>query len=260
MEPSDAISYIETDIRSVLRDVLKGEYGFDKNLSAELQQRWAAEQKKRRPAVVTSDLLDYAHLGELKTIIIKKENWPKFADAFGNKTEFDVLMSIVIRYRNSVAHSRTLLPYERVHLEGIAGLIRTQVTRFRSEQSVDGKYYPIIESVTDSFGNEAKLRTEFNEPTPTGLKLRVGDVVTVKCVGTDPQGRRLTWKISRGPLGGLVDTQTGGEVTLRWTVERRDVAMNVYIRIEMSSDGEYHRHGTHDMSASFRYEVLPPGA
>jgi Swt1-like HEPN len=166
MEPSAAIAVIETDLRHLVRVVLEKAHGSDwlaKNLDAatihRLQERLEEERKRRAPAKVSSDLMAYTHLYELRTVIEK--NWQEFSPALGEKKEFVVLMDKVEDFRNAPAHSRELLPHERSLLDGIAGTVRTQVAMYVSSQDPDKRHYPVIESIRDSFGNE---------PTPESMK------------------------------------------------------------------------------------------
>lgn len=264
MEPTASIAVIETDLRRVARIVLSKAHGTqwleivaDKDTIASLEKRLEEEMKRRAPAVVPTDLAEYTHLYELRRIIEK--NWELFSSALGAKREFSVLMDKVEDFRNAPAHSRELLPHERLLLEGISGTVRTQVTTYLSEQSSDTRHYPVIESIGDAFGNsaDAGLENTHQSITATGLVLQVGNVIHFEMRGWDPQGRELTW--TWGVLSASsANSVTGTEGAFDYTVTEKDVGKNLFIEVALASPGPYHRHHDFDHRASFQYEVDPP--
>lgn len=265
MHPSAAIATIENDLRSVVRDNRPGgeeEQWLRKTLGDpvvdDLVKRRAEESSRRKPVRVPESLLTYTHLYELRKCL-EAISWSTLADSLGKKAEFDVLLNQVERYRNTVAHSRELLGHEASFLEGIAGIIRTRVTIHRSGMDIDSKHYPLIESVHDSFGNEADDLDPAQAWTSenTNLRLQVGDVVKFSCVGWDAQGRELTWTLE--PMfGGSSSTAIGTEVELSWTVVEGDVGARKMIAIRLKSSGKHHRHSGDDQTVMFSYAVEPP--
>jgi hypothetical protein len=126
-----------------------------------------------------------------------------------------------------------------------------------SNERPDMSWYPRIESLTDSLGNSLMSETGIlNVP----ARLQVGDVLTFRCVGWDPQDRELTWTLSAmAAQGPLLDRQVGSEVTLTWNVEEAHVADPSIVVIQMRSDGQYHRSlAGYDGSISALYPVDPP--
>lgn len=265
MEPSAAIAIIETDLRELARSVLGEKFGakwieavLDTDAIAELEGRREEERKRRSPAIVVEDLIAYTHAYELQTMIERR--WELFATSLGKKREFTVLMDKVNDYRNAPAHSRELLPYERSLLEGIAGEVRTKVIAYRSSQAPDASYYPIIESVRDSFGTSASLRSPIHaaDVTVTGRRLHVGDVVRFECRGWDPQSRKLTWVLSN--IGAeTIAKAAGSEVVIELVVRDQNVGAGFYPHIRVVSAGRYHRHEGYDQEVIFHYAVDPPG-
>lgn len=263
MEPSAAIAIVETDLRHLAEAVLSKNDGtewIEEHLEQEvverLKGRLREEVKRRSPATVPSALVSYTHLFELRKIIEK--NWQEFAVALGEKRDFVVLMDRVEDFRNAPAHSRELLPYEKSMLEGIAGTVRTQVTRYMSSKYQDARDYPVIESIRDSFGNaSADLSSTQASSVETGLVLRVGDEVIFECRAWDPQGRELTWQWGRvfASQGSAI---TGSEVSLPWVVTEKDVGARLQIEIQVLSSGPYHRHTQYDHRVTFVYAVEPP--
>lgn len=122
-------------------------------------------------------------------------------------------------------------------------------------------YYPVVDLITDNFGNTHDGIT--NLITQTGVRLEIGETVTFTCRATDPEDRELHWKLSNNAHGGpdpQIDEATGNEVTLSYTFARADVGERVPLIIHMRSNGECHRQpvsqGT-DASAMFHYTVNP---
>ena len=266
MEPSASIAIIETDLRRLVRVVSSDKFGtewrtrvVDEDTAAQLTNRYVEKEKRRAPAKVSDDLLDYTHLHELRKVI--EREWEAFSPALGKLREFSILMDKVEDFRNAPAHSRELLPHERSLLEGIAGTIRTQVTAYVSSRSSDLRHYPIIESVRDSFGNQLAVSAPGQLDTvDTGLELQVGTAAEFEARGWDPQGRELTWD-----FGPMVAAQRrvsvmGTEAHFSWSVTEEDVGANFYFQVTLSSSGPFHRFQGFDQRLVFRYGVEPPSA
>ena len=265
MEASASIAVIESDLRALCQKVLAAADGTDwldaseyGALVEKLQERKTEESTRRKPAVVPTSLLSYAHLYELTAIVTKR--WQAFSAALGSKREFEVLSGIVEDFRNAPAHSRELLPYERDLLAGIAGLIRTKVITYMSTTGPDRAYYPVIESLHDSFGHECdRLEDTMSGIARTSLELAVGTVVSVVARGWDPHGRPLTWRFFRHePTDAGRQTAAGDQVTFEYTVTEEDVGVHFSLSVALTSSGKFHRHLNYDHKAGFMYSVRPP--
>lgn len=264
MEATASIAVIEVDLRRLVDAVFTlanganwREQHFDVETIAKLNARFEEERKRRMPVKVPEDLLAYTHLYELRTLI--EGHWQNFASALGEKREFSVLMGKVDDFRNAPAHSRELLPHEKVLLEGISGEIRTKVTLYLSEQSIDSMHYPVIESIRDSFGNvpHHSLADSLIDSAYTNIHLQVGQIVNFEGRAWDPQGRELTWEwgVAFGKGDG---TATGNDVTISWTVSEEDVGRSCHFLIQVTSTGPYHRFSSYDHRITFTYTVDPP--
>lgn len=252
---------LERALRQVIESVFQqrdGQEWLGKVTTALQRDRWsdrAVEEGARRGRRGVAHLpvvgLEYAQLREL--IGILEKDWEPFAAALGYKKEVLALLERFDVIRNAIAHSRDLLPFEEDLLSGIAGDIRNRVTIYMSAQDDAGNYYPRIESIRDSFGNEG------NERFTTGLTLRPGDVVEFSCRGVDPQGRPLAWMLSPRLTQRRVPEETGPEVSLRWQVKPEDVRDMVQLQIYMwALDTPFHKRGNFDERGVFVYRVLPP--
>ena len=234
--------------------------------STDWSERCVAEaaRVKRGVAAVPEVGLSYANFYDLLTIADK--HWEELAPALDKKAITFRLLERFEQLRNSVAHGRPLLAFERDLLSGIAGQIRNQVTIFMSTQDDAGEYYPRIESITDSFGHRidsaGSVDHELAGSQITGKVLRPGDVVTYTAIGTDPQDRTLRWRLTSSQTGRLLAQELsskGTPVALTWVVDDGDVTETAVVQIHMEADGaRYHRFVGFDHRAFFHYTVRPP--
>jgi hypothetical protein len=259
MEPSAAIAIIETDLRAVVRSLYPS--GWTAKVSAEeleqLSKRRDEEARRRAPVSVPTDLLAYTHFYELRKIL--ESDWGSVAPVLGKKREFEVWADHVEDFRNAPAHSRELLWHERALLEGIAGLIRVRVTKYRSSQGRDAMFYPVIEHVVDSFGSavDAPNPDELPPTVDSQATLVPGQTVQFRMRGTDPQGRELIWEL-RSDVMTVRDSARGSEAELTWEVLDEDVRARCFVEIRLKSSGVYHRRSSHDQAVNFEYRVDPP--
>ncbi|MET7718632.1 hypothetical protein [Streptomyces sp. NPDC005407] len=209
----------------------------------------------------TSELA-YAQFFDVLTLL--RKHWEDFKPALGKQSEKMGLLSRFEALRNSVAHSRDLLPFEEELLSGIAGEIRNRVTIYMSSQDPTGDYFARIDSVTDSLGNcidsFPQDPMEHGASLRTGAVLHPGDVITFRCRGTDPQGRDLVWWFL--PNWEADNRRyTGRDLEIAWPVRSLEIAARVDIHIYMESTGPHHRVNTgtasFDHCATFIYTVLP---
>lgn len=254
MEPTEAINLVEVVLRDLVREVIGDAWQGESYIDlAVLERKRDEERSKRRGVAVSDDLLAFTEFLQLQRIIEK--NWTKFEPALKKKKYFDVYMDRLAGFRNPAMHSRTLLPFEAALVEGIVGEFRNLVAIYRSTQGPDMKYYPEIDQIVDSFGNRIRPAMD------TGVVLRPGDEISFKCVGTDPQGRDLSWVMyTAAPTGGLKETDfvEGQEAVLTWSVSDEDVRERAVVSIRLVSSGPYHRHGSWDHEYLFSYRVDPP--
>jgi hypothetical protein len=257
MESTEAINLVEVVLRDLVREVLGGSWTLSRRVDIDkLEEKRREEIAKRRGTEVNEDLLAYTEFTQLQQVIL--DSWDKFSPALGRKKYIDTYFDRLNAFRNPAMHSRPLLEFERDLVNGIVGELRNLVVLYRSTKGPDMEYYPKIEQVTDSFGNNPAAALE----TGPKLRLKVGDVVKFQCRGWDPQDRDLTWqlRIGRTGLDGNVTTEAhGAEVTLTLVITERMVQERLHVEILMMSDGQYHRGGSYDEFCDFYYSVDPPG-
>jgi hypothetical protein len=258
-EPSANLAALENLLRGLIRHRVREDEWSELLNAEDLRERRDQEAKRRPGVVVSDDLLDYTYVWHLTKIVLKF--WDRFKPILGGQAEFKVDMGRIEDMRNAPSHGRELTPHERHLLAGIVGRMRNRVSLYNSESSPDAKHYPILVSITDSFGNvltpdDARTPVKFVD-TSGRLRLQPGQTVEFVCRATDAQGRPLAWRLGGGRSGG--DEATGDDVTLVWNVTEEDVRVDRHVTITLTSTGPYHRRdGTHDFYAVFTYTVDPP--
>lgn len=269
--PADALSSCESALRQLLTYVLTEKFGaewlsviFSHEKLVALTNRHMEEAKKRTTrgvAVIPASLLDYSNFYEL--VNLAEKHWDLVSPALGKKAVTGALLHRFDDLRNSVAHSRDLLPFERDLLSGIAGEIRNRVTIFMSTQAPSGEHFPRAERITDNFGNAADVEAmlRFSNPhVQCEQVLHIGDEIKFLCRGWDPHGRPLTWRLRLLPSSSPVIAEAAGdEVELSWRVDASNVSNATYAMVDIKSDSPYHRWAEGvDGLFLFCYRVEPP--
>ncbi|UWD82792.1 hypothetical protein NY057_00745 [Curtobacterium flaccumfaciens] len=270
LTPTEAIVAIERSLRQLLDVALSDQFGgtwMQQLVAADKVSAWEAKRDteharrgKRGVGATSQRLLDYAEFHEL--IALAEKQWAVIAPALGERRDTAALLRRFDQLRNTVAHSRALLPFEEDLLSGIAGEIRNRVTLWMSKATPNGEHWARIEQVTDSLGRAidgTMMLTHspavFHESVfPT---LSVGDRVEFDCEASDPFGRDLHWQLHVLP-GQQVDSSEGEHVRLRWDVLPEHASSETSVRVELRSSSQSHRFvlGV-DGSAAYRYTVLP---
>lgn len=266
--PTEAVNTCENALRELMANAFQAKWGdgwLDKISTDKQRASWAEkadlqEKRKARRGVVAVPPagLAYSYLYEL--LAFADKNWEPLAEALGKKNEIMPVLDRFEQLRDLAAHGHSLRVFEQEFLSGVAGLIRNKVTIYMSSRDPADNYYPRIEVVSDEFGNEARVTVamEVGGVSNTMLDLKVGQEITFTCTGTDPQDRRLTWRLLvAGHTVVEAHAASGEVVELTWTVEGRHVREHQNVNIQLTSSGEYHRYGYHDHSVAFTYNVRP---
>lgn len=264
MEPTHALEALENALRLAVREVLGSGWTTAKG-APDLGRVRAAqvEEHKRRDGVqVSDDLLSYTEFTALTTLIEK--NWDRgFHQVFEDKKRTDAFFRAVEDVRNTIAHSRQLVQFERDLIAGISGQLRNQITLWRQQQGdLARRYYPVIESIIDSFGRVATNGTYTSGP-DNPVRVEVGQPVSFDCVASDFRQRGLTWQVwVRRPLDftpvmqpNLTLRNSGTfSVTLRPTEQH--VGENVFVLFTVASPGPYWRHNYHPATGHVNFDDI----
>ncbi len=205
--------------------------------------------------MVPSDLIEFTELAELRSIIMA--NWSAFEPALLDEDTTRVYLDRMIAIRHPDAHVRGLLPFEEQLASGMSGLVRNLVATYRSRMDPVSGLWPIVESITDSFGNTKTHGDLYSFPSLAVV--RVGEKVTFRCRASDPDGLQLHWDCRGTRPWQLLGQQDGHEVEFEWSVNALNIGEGTAIEIRLWSDRQHHRHGAIDEEHRFVYTVIPPG-
>ncbi len=265
VDPTEALRTIEVALRLAIREVL-GEYWLNASGapdSTKLRERCDEERRRRDGAVASKDLLNYTETYHLTELIEK--NWDKFKPVFRDKARTVAFFGVIKDIRNNIAHSRELVPFERELISGIAGLIRNQISLYRSSVNSSSKYYPLIESVTDNFGRRGS--DPDRDGVRSGPRLEVGDTLTFTGSAFNARGKPVTWELLKTRTHSFLvsdepalDMADGDSVILQYRVQEDDVQESFHLAIQIKTNSRFHRHAEekYDDRRDFIYPVNPP--
>jgi hypothetical protein len=261
IDPYTELVAAETALRQAVRLILGDKWKSDFSVDdlAKLENKQREEDKRRDGVTVSSDLLDYTETYHLKKMIDK--HWVEFKPIFDDKARTSVYFDTILDIRNTIAHSRPVVPAERLLIAGAAGQLQNQLARFRSQVDGPAAHYASINYVRDSFGNELRDsgRGTTNQNGRT-LRLSVGDHIFFECSASDPRGREVGWRFSRSSRGGsqLIDEQLGHTATFEWVVSEDDVGESRQYSFIIRNKSRFQRHMWGDDSRYAEYHVNPP--
>ncbi|MEQ6896566.1 hypothetical protein [Microbacterium sp. KR10-403] len=269
--PSESLHRLERALRELVRIAIQLPNGTEwQKIEAkhgdEWRQRLQASNARRlsQGGQLTDEhrLLDFTELYELNDLV--NRHWEPLSQALGDKKRTMALLQEVESYRNDIAHSRPILPHQRLLMAGLAGHIENKVVLYVSSSDPTGGYYPVITSVRDQLGTDfaglpSDLRIVFHY---SELTLSPGDELTIEVDAVDPQSRQMeiaaSWS-NTNERGIFVTLHSGAPVTLVVPVTDATVADDAFLQIRITALGTpYHRGGDHDQVAAISYRVVPP--
>lgn len=269
MEPSQALTLIESSLRWLITSVLGAEW-IDAVKPKELEEirrrKTKDEQSGERP-YQDRTLIDYTFTAQLFDVIDSR--WESFQEALGNREFYSALAHFIISDRNPVAHNREVLPWERDLFTGAAGWLQHQVDVYRqSSRNGRDRYYSRIERIVDANGQEMK------EVSPLiGLNFNmcgrsdIGARISFECAATPVRRLQLLWslRIKAGFTSSWreVDQGVGSAVQLSYVFTERDVSEDAEAFITLRTDSKWTRekdsnYGEFDDIRRMRYSVSPP--
>jgi len=239
MEPTEALRSIESALRIVIRDALGEKWKTSPGAPdiEKLEARRKEEISRRDGVIVSDDLLNFTETYHLTNIIEK--NWQSFNPVFDDMKRTLAYFGILKDVRNSVAHSRDLVPFERDLLSGIVGHLRNQVSLFRSSDDTPTRYYPLIESLKDSFGEAGRNVGAITFGTP--LRIDVDQIIAFTGSAFSASSKPVSWWLQSMPEHSVyqepVKVAEGDDVTIQYAVTESDVSerLNVVIYIRIYS-------------------------
>ncbi|QDB79101.1 hypothetical protein FE251_06750 [Georgenia wutianyii] len=268
MDPTAALRSIESVLRAAIHRVFDGEDWLDTKGAPTRESLTAkrAEEEKRRDGVLTSqDLLEYVETYHLTRIVLN--SWELFKPIFDDKKRTETYFGLVDDVRNSIAHSRDLVPYEEDLLSGVAQHLSNQLSLYGTAGNPAARYYPSIERVVDSLGSAGSI--DESGTIVRAPRLEVGQVLRFRGRAVSARGKQVTWYLSRPiELGvGSVEWEMHDGLSLdyEWTVTEREVGEARIYAVLLVSESRYHRHPpsyftdrAFDDVRHFQYSVNPP--
>lgn len=262
MDPTDALRAIETALRLSIHKVLGDSWlavsGAPDRSS--LEEKRQAEAKRRDGAVTSDALLEYTEIYHLTQMVLR--NWEPFKPVFKDKKRTEVYFGVVEDVRNTIAHSRDLIAFERDLLSGIAGQLRAQVSRFRNDLDGSTVYYPLIEKVQDGFGNPGLAASEHGYERPVA-RVDVGEELTFTGTAFAADGNPVIWKIQKTNSRHIsieqIEVAHGDTVEFSYRFAEGDVNEDLHFGVLIATPSKYHRYqGATDDIRYFHYQVNPP--
>ncbi|RZK25587.1 MAG: hypothetical protein EOO43_05140 [Flavobacterium sp.] len=181
------------DYENLLRSIILHFLGNDSNnyrVTPERIKRWfekKAEEFKKYGLITEDRIIYYSDFYDLETIIDK--NWEAFNPMLGDKRRFQTFFKEVSKFRNTIAHGRTLTRSQALILEGIFLDLKNQKTMYHNKNENKDDYFIRITKISDNLGN---IWTCSHGPRPT---LRVGDEYELLVEATDPKEREIEYQI-----------------------------------------------------------------
>ncbi|MES2680235.1 MAG: hypothetical protein V4635_10135 [Bacteroidota bacterium] len=256
MEVSQALKDAENSLRDFIQSSLSDKFGHEwpasSGISAERIVKWnerkIVEQKRQSNGTPDDRLIYFADFYDLKTLLHK--NWPNvFSQVFGEWKEMDVFLTILESFRDTDAHRRELLSFQKHLVFGISGQIRSKIVRYRSMNITRTEYFPKFESIKDNYGN---IWTPEKEPQiNTNVILRPNDNIEFILTASDPEGLPIEYKIH-----GF--TEWSQNSSIEYVVQKKDIAKLATFMVVLRSPREYHAHqNLFDDVVMFFYSILP---
>lgn len=256
MDEHEELRKVEEILRNFISSILMEKLGEDwikkcgvtPERIAQWEERKEIEAKKLKSFGSLYDrLIYYADFYDLPTIIDKK--WEYFKDALCEKKRILMFLNTLAGFRDTDAHGRELLPFQKHLLLGMSGEIISRIVVYRSKYKTADDCFPRIESVVDNYGN--KFTTGSLEIMSTETILKPGYKLQFLISAVDPKGEKLEYRIM-----GETDWQESNSFEIE--ISNKHIGRKNLFRIQIRSNREHHAHkdGT-DNEIWASYAVLP---
>lgn len=256
LNPTDALRDIENSLRDFIELQLSKKFGADwleKCINKERLPSWVSKRNTEdlsfKSGSIEKRLIYYSEFYDLKNIILDYYQHI-FNDVFGKQKEFEVLMSILEKFRNPDAHRRDFLRYQKHLILGICGDLKSKMVKYRSFHETGKEYFPRIESVRDNYGTSWNAVNGYSREHEKTV-LHPGDEIEYIISASDPEDLVLEYRVFN-----FTDWQTSKSLKIQ--LKEKDIAVARQIIIHMRSPREYHASGFEwDELVMFHYDVVP---
>lgn len=254
-ELKDTENLLRDFVSSRLCEKLGSDWISQCGVSEERLQKWKDRKQTEDSRLVTGRLEErliyYADFYDIQNIL--KKHWNHFSEVLGDLRVMDVFVSELGKLRDPDAHRRELLPHQKYLVFGIAGEIRTRITRWRSKLDTGDDCFPRIDFARDDLGNSYTLgSSSVLQFVQTNCVLRPGDAISFSVTASDPLGGSLSYRMAE-PL--VNSWQTENQFTYR--IVEKNISTLFCIRLQIASPRSYHARADFDDEITFAYKVLP---
>lgn len=247
MEYLEQLAAVENALRRIVDRIGNETFGRDYlgslGVSEERKARWAKnrarEEERRGAGIGEQRALYYSDFSDIEDILTR--NWPLFEPVLIDRQQTTVFLAKLRYLRNPDAHRRELSETEKALVIGMAGELRTLVTRYLSQRDTPDEYFPRLESVRDSLGNS--FGTSPHRPV-----LRVGDEIEFLAEAWDPMGRTLEYSWSTYPASPAAFKDWSADNRFSWRVQPNQVANPAWVNVSMRGPMRPHAEGDRDAS------------
>lgn len=190
----------ENSLRYIISHILGDADTTDFKVSPDRIEKWKEkreiEKKKYKGALDENRIIYYSDFYDLGTIVSK--NWDKFKDVFHDKKRFEVLFHEIETFRDTISHSRDLMPYREHFLSFAVGDLKNKITIYHNKNMNRDDYFIRILKVSDSIGHIWVNPNPRENGFDTNSTIRVGGSLEFLVDAFDPKGRQILFELNCG--------------------------------------------------------------
>lgn len=189
------IKEYENLLRTIISITVGSKDETDFGVTNDRIEKWVekreAEKNKYKEILLEPRIIYYSDFYDLKNIISKK--WELIKPILNDKKRFEIFFDEVEKFRNTEAHGRELLTYQKDLLNGIVNDLKTQLVIHHNKNMNADDYFIKLLKVSDSIGNTWEYGD--NGHKFTKKILRVGDTIEFIIEAFDPKGREINYEL-----------------------------------------------------------------
>jgi hypothetical protein len=238
---------LRTVIILILGDTDDSEFGVTPERIEVWKQKREIEKKNNSNIQIENRLIYYSDFFDLKVIIHK--NWERFRPILNDKKRFEVFNSEVENMRNTVAHGREILTFQKKMLEGIVGDLKNQLILNHAKNMDPNDFFLKILRISDNLGNIWESSNYF-DTVLTNKIIRVGEELEFIVDAFDPKGREFEYRVQY--INDWFITQNSNRIIVKIVPEMISKSCSIRICVTTRELGY-----KNEQSVYFNYTVLP---
>lgn len=221
------------------------EFGVTSDRIENWKEKREIERKKYKGILLEPRLIYYSDFYDLKNIISKK--WELIKPILIDKKRFDVFFDEVHRFRDTEAHGRELLTYQKNILNGIVFDLKSQLATYHNKNMNADDYFIKLLKVSDSLGSTWEFGN--NGHKFIDKILRVGDTIEFIIEAFDPKNREIEYELYA--KGTKINSKEG---VLQITITNEMIGKNSGIEITVQTNNTDYKNY---QFCEFIYTILP---